>query len=91
MKTATRKTKVPNIDQIARDIAQKAVSMIEAHERVCAERAHNMDATLTEVDTKLTEISSAVAGLYTKWWTASVAGIAILLTVIGYLINKHGI
>ncbi len=93
------------IDQLARDEAKdaheearfalsearEAKAMISAHEQVCIQRAINAEGWRTGVDRKLDGLGSNVRALYNRNWAAAVGFILLLLGVIGYLINKHGI
>ena len=91
-----------SIDQVARDLANQAMSRIEQHERVCEERAHEsstwrvaitdkLDSYFTSLNNKLQAIDETVRGIYGRLWITAGAVIAILLSVIGYLVNHHGL
>lgn len=72
-------------DQLARDVANKAIAKIEAHELVCTERqGHIMDS--------LRDVKRGVEGLYRRFWAAALGIIALLLSACGalvYLILTH--
>jgi hypothetical protein len=91
-----------SVDQIARDGVAKAISMIEAHERVCAERAKEsdtwrlliigkLDEFFNTVNGKLIELTDQVGKIYGHMWVAVGAIIAALFATIGYLISHHGL
>ena len=67
------------IDQVARDAANRALLSIAAHEQVCAERqGHILQG--------LGELKQDVRGLFLRFWVAAVTLITILLSVCGSLI-----
>lgn len=91
-----------NIDQAARDMARHAISLVEAHERVCAERAREAATWRTATTDKLADIESAIGerltnmgraigGVYNRLWLSAVSLIGVLLTVCAYLIVHHGL
>lgn len=61
----------------AYDMARDAMAKVNEHERVCAERYNAINGKLSYMSTLLT----CVAG----------SGFVILLSVVGYLISKHGV
>jgi hypothetical protein len=66
-------------DHIARDSANRAISLIEAHERICSERqGHILE--------NLSELKRGVEGLYRRFWTVAVGVIALLISACGGLI-----
>lgn len=66
------------LDQTARDIANKAVSLIEKHESVCAERqGHIID--------NLADLKRGVEGLYRRFWAAALGMISLLIGACGAL------
>lgn len=67
-------------DQVARDSANKAISLIEAHERVCTERQGHINANLQD-------IKRGVEGLYRRFWLAATGAISLLLIVCGVLVR----
>lgn len=67
-------------DQVARDIANKAIAKIEAHEMVCAERQGHIILSLQDV-------KRGVEGLYRRFWAAAIGIIICLLGVCGFLIK----
>lgn len=79
------------VDQEARDMASRAVSMIEAHERVCTERAIAATQWRGGADAKLDGITNAVRGLYGRFWAGAMALIGGLCLVVGYLIMHKGL
>lgn len=66
-------------DQVARDVANKAIAKIEAHELVCAERQGHIIQSLQEV-------KRGVEGLYRRFWAAALGIIVLLLTIVGKLV-----
>ena len=67
------------IDQVARDSANRALLSIAAHEQVCAERqGHILQG--------LGELKQDVRGLFLRFWVAAITLITILLSVCGSLI-----
>ncbi|HKX36122.1 MAG TPA: hypothetical protein VJM79_05580 [Rhizorhapis sp.] len=67
------------IDQVARDAANRALLSIAAHEQVCAERqGHILQG--------LGELKQDVRGLFLRFWVAAITLITILLSVCGSLI-----
>ena len=64
------------IDQEARDLANKALALIQEHDRVCAERQKNI------ID-KLEGLSDGVKGLYSRFWAGAGTIILILLGALG--------
>ena len=67
------------IDQVARDAANRALLSIAAHEQVCAERqGHILQG--------LGELKQDVRGLFLRFWLAAITLITILLSVCGSLI-----
>lgn len=66
-------------DHIARDSANRAISLIEAHERICSERqGHILE--------NLSELKRGVEGLYRRFWAVAVGVIALLISACGGLI-----
>ncbi|HEX3982609.1 MAG TPA: hypothetical protein VHX12_02850 [Acidisoma sp.] len=68
-------------DQVARDGMNSALSKIDAHERVCAERWSEMRETVGA-------IRKGVEGLYNRLWYIACAFIAILVSALGTLIVR---
>jgi hypothetical protein len=67
------------IDQVARDAANRALLSIAAHEQICAERqGHILQG--------LGELTQDVRGLFLRFWVAAVTLITILLSVCGSLV-----
>lgn len=66
-------------DQMARDEATRAISLIEGHERVCTERQGHILANLGD-------LKRGVEGLYRRFWAAAICCISLLLTACGSLI-----
>jgi len=90
------------VDQIARDGVAKALAMIEQHERVCLERAHEsetwrelitgkLDECFRRVDSKLGLLATEVSKIYGHLWKAVFVVVGSLLATIGYLIAHHGL
>ncbi len=68
-----------DVDQLARDTSQRAISLIEGHERVCTERqGHILEA--------LGDLKRGVEGLYRRFWAAALAIIGLLVGGCGTLI-----
>jgi hypothetical protein len=66
-------------DHVARDSANRAISLIEAHERICSERqGHILE--------NLSELKRGVEGLYRRFWAVAVGVIALLISACGGLI-----
>jgi hypothetical protein len=93
---------VDAVDQTARDGVAKALAMIEAHERVCEERAKEsntwrnmlsdkLDNYFSGVDDRLADLTGQVSKIYGDMWAVTGAIIAILLAAIAYLIQNHGL
>lgn len=67
------------VDQTARDSANKAIALIETHERVCTERqGHIID--------NLRDLKTGVDGLYRRFWAAALFIITLLISACGALI-----
>lgn len=90
------------VDQLARDAATRAIAMIEAHERVCTERAREsqtwrestsrqLDSMFSDLKEDLEAVSKSVGGVYSRIWVAATSIIVLLLGVCGYLIHNHGL
>ena len=67
------------IDQAARDAANRALLSIAAHEQICAERQGH-------IIQSLQELKQDVKGLFLRFWVAAITLITILLSVCGSLI-----
>ncbi len=67
------------VDHVARDNANRAISLIEAHERICSERQGH-------IIQNLSELKRGVEGLYRRFWTVAVGVIALLISACGGLI-----
>ncbi len=72
------------LDTRAIELAQKAVTLIEIHERECARER-------TLIAGALGEIKASLNGMWSRLWVAACGVIGLLLVIVGYLINKHGI
>jgi len=74
------------IDQTARDAANRALLSIVAHEQICAERqGHIIEG--------LAELKQDVKGLFLRFWVAAITLITVLMSVCGsliYLILSRG-
>lgn len=79
------------VDQVARDSALVAIMRIDAHERVCVERANEAKTWRSSVSQILTDLGDAVEGLYSRIWIAACSIIVVLLGMCGYLINHRGL
>ena len=74
------------VDQAARDAANRALLTISAHEQVCAERQGH-------IIQGLVELKQDVRGLFLRFWVAAISLITVLLSVCGsliYLILSRG-
>lgn len=67
------------VDQVARDAANRALLSIGAHEQVCAERQGH-------IIQSLAELKQDVRGLFLRFWVAAVTLITVLMSVCGSLI-----
>ena len=67
------------VDHVARDSANRAISLIEAHERICSERQGH-------IIQNLSELKRGVEGLYRRFWTVAVGVITLLISACGGLI-----
>lgn len=79
------------VDQQARDLAARALALIEAHERVCEQRAIAANGWRASIDKKLDEVGKGVNGIYSRIWVAASGVIVALLGCIGFLIENHGL
>lgn len=79
------------VDHLARDVAQRALMMITAHEQICEQRELDAVGWRDDVNKKLDRIGENIRALYDRNWGAAVGAIILLLGVCGYLIAKHGI
>ena len=93
---------VDAVDQTARDGVAKVLGMIEAHERVCEERAKandtwrimlsdKLDKYFLTVDARLIDLTGQVTKIYAHMWVVAGAVITVLLATIAYLIKNHGL
>ena len=67
------------VDQLARDTANKAISLIETHEQVCTERQGH-------IIENLRDLKRGVEGLYRRFWAAALGIITLLITALGSLL-----
>lgn len=66
-------------DQIARDTSNRAIALIESHERVCTERqGHILE--------NLHDVKRGVEGLYRRFWFAALSAISLLISTCGCLL-----
>jgi len=75
-----------DIDQVARDAANRALLSLAAHEQICAERQGH-------IIQGLTELKQDVKGLFLRFWVAAITLITVLMSVCGsliYLILSRG-
>lgn len=90
------------VDQVARDNAMKALALIDAHERICAERdkeAHTWrDSTTEKLDGMFStlnaghkQISKSVDGLYARFWAGALSIISLLVALVAYLVQNRGL
>jgi hypothetical protein len=90
------------VDQVARDIAMRAIAMIESHEKTCEARANEsitwrklfsekIDGCFVGIHSELQSISETIKSLYGRMWLAMVGFIGVLVTIIGFLIEHHGL
>lgn len=66
-------------DHVARDSANRAISLIEAHERICTERQGH-------IIQGIQELKRGVEGLYRRFWAIAVGVVSLLLGVCGTLL-----
>lgn len=69
-------------DQLARDNANRAIALIESHEKICTERQ-------THIIESLQDLKRGVEGLYRRFWAAALGIIVLLLTIVGRLVFGH--
>ena len=90
------------VDQVARDNAMRAIAMVEAHERVCEERAKasaswqhdtsdKLDDLAEGLSIEIQKISKSMEGISDRIWLAASSIIVLLLGCVGYLIHNHGL
>lgn len=79
------------IDHVARAKAEKTILMITAHERLCEERQIADSAWRGFIALKLEAVNDNIKALYDRNWVFACGAIVLLLGVIGYLLDKHGI
>lgn len=72
------------INTRALEMATQALTRIESHEQVCAERWKN-------VHSVLLGLKGSVDGLYSRWWIVSGSLIIVLIGIVGFLLARHGI
>lgn len=72
------------IDTRAIELAMKALTTIELHEKTCEQRWGH-------VAEKLGELNTNVGGLYSRMWGIAASVIVILLGIVGFLLARHGI
>ena len=68
-----------DVDQVARDNATKAISLIEKHEVVCTERQGH-------IIENLRDLKTGVEGLYRRFWAAALGIITLLIGALGSLL-----
>lgn len=68
-----------DVDQFARDTSNRAISLIESHERVCTERQGHIIESLRDLKT-------GVEGLYRRFWAAALGIITLLIGALGSLL-----
>ena len=94
--------KADAVDQVARDSAAKAISMIEMHERVCAERHREgetwrsmitgkLDNYFDTLNGTLGDLSDQVKKIYAQMWMAAILLITTMIGAIGFLIANRGL
>lgn len=67
------------VDQVARDTSNKAIALIESHEKVCTERQGHIIAGIAD-------LKRGVEGLYRRFWAAALGIIALLIGALGPLL-----
>lgn len=72
-------------------MARNAIAMITAHEKVCAVRAQEAITWRVGTTGMLSDISKAVAGLYSRLWIAACGVIVVLIGAVGFLIQNKGL
>ena len=66
-------------DQLARDSSNRAIALIESHERVCTERQGHIIESLRDLKT-------GIEGLYRRFWATALGIITLLLGALGSLL-----
>ena len=90
------------VDQVARDRIFEALSKIDAHEKVCDERAveaktwriganEKLDRIEAGINNKIAAMTEAIKVVYNRIWLSMVGLISLLLAVTGYLIAHKGL
>jgi len=79
------------VDQVARDVAQRALMLITSHEQACERRERVAEHWRFDINKKLDHIGDNIKALYDRNWLGACSLIVVLLGVCGYLIAKHGI
>lgn len=83
-------------------VASVADSHMESHEKLCALREEHRAREVAEVArvresmhvtnlTAINELKNSIRRLYGLWWKIAASIIFILLSIIGFLLAKHGI
>lgn len=67
-------------DQFARDTSNRAIALIESHEKVCTERQGH-------IIESLNDLKRGVEGLYRRFWATALGIITLLLGTLGALIH----
>lgn len=79
------------VDQIARNDARKALAMAQALKTRFEDREKAALEWRSNVSEKLDGVNDNIKALYNRNWTAAVGFIIVLLGVVGYLLDKHGL
>lgn len=67
---------------------QENAYRISSHEDVCTERYLSLEKSIKTVIEQNGATKRSVDGLYNRFWMISTSVIALLLTVVGYLVNR---
>lgn len=85
-------------DQLARDVAQKALEEIHGHDRLCTERQKGLEGRLEAIKESITtlqtyiekvdaKMSKNVANIYQRFWAIAISVIAALMGALGTMIG----
>lgn len=77
------------VDQEARDLANRAIALIEGHERVCAQATKASADWREGATATFDRIEESVTGIYTRIWLAAGGLVVGMFAVIMALLFKH--
>lgn len=75
-------------DQVARDAVRAALSQIEKHEAICAERWRQHQDSVNQVNESLNAMRVSVQGIYDRFWQIAGATVVVLIGCVGALMWK---